>query len=393
MRTTLDAYAVEDTTVQLTWTGLPARRLTVGVGPAGTEVEVGPPAWANRRGRRSVLLSPAPGGPGAALLGGLAPSTTYDVWSQVPGAPRCTYGRITTLAPPPGPELYRLATVSDLHVGERSFGMAGAIRDVHAPSDGVEPYPVRAARAALDEARAWGAGTVVVKGDLTATSRPAQFRTVAALLRDSGMDPLVQLGNHDRRRTVDVAGLLAGIPVATGGRPLVHDLPGVRLVVGDSPSATDRRGHLGAEQIGRIAAAASGAPGAVVVALHHPPERWSVPTSYPPGLVQPDSRRLLAALRGANPATLIIAGHTHRNRTYRIGGQLIAEVGSTKDFPGGWAGYAVHEGGIRQVVRRTARPDVIAWTAATATSLGGIWGWWSPGTIADRCWSHAWPGG
>ncbi len=68
----------------------------------------------------------------------------------------------------------------------------------------------------------------------------------------------------------------------------------------------------------------------------------------------------------------------------------ITEVGSPKDYPGVWAGYAVHEGGIRQVVRRTADPQVIAWTEQCAGSLMGWWRYWSRGSLDSRCFSHAW---
>ena len=56
-----------------------------------------------------------------------------------------------------------------------------------------------------------------------------------------------------------------------------------------------------------------------------------------------------------------------------------------------WAGYAIHEGGIRQVVRRIAEPDCLAWNERTASSLGGLWGRWTPGKLADRCLTHPWP--
>ena len=99
----------------------------------------------------------------------------------------------------------------------------------------------------------------------------------------------------------------------------------------------------------------------------------------------------ISASVAANPATLIIAGHTHRNRRYPVGGLTVAEVGSTKDYPGQWAGYSVYEGGIRQVVFRVAEPSAIAWTESTRRVLGGIWGWWSPGRLSDRCWTLEWP--
>ena len=84
----------------------------------------------------------------------------------------------------------------------------------------------------------------------------------------------------------------------------------------------------------------------------------------------------------------MIAGHTHRNRRYRVRGIDVIEVGSTKDYPGQWAGYSVYEGGIRQVVRRVSQPDVIAWTEMTGRALGGLWRRWSPGSLADAMLDH-----
>jgi hypothetical protein len=88
---------------------------------------------------------------------------------------------------------------------------------------------------------------------------------------------------------------------------------------------------------------------------------------------------------------VITSGHTHRHRARRRGPLLLTEVGSPKDYPGTWAGYVVHEGGIRQVVRRVAAPDAIRWTEATKRALFGIWGRWSPGRLEDRCLTHVWP--
>ena len=96
-------------------------------------------------------------------------------------------------------------------------------------------------------------------------------------------------------------------------------------------------------------------------------------------------------MASANPATLVTAGHTHRNRRRRYGPIPITEVGSPKDYPGVWAGYAIHEGGIRQIVRRTADPSVLAWTERTGDTVMGQWRRWSPGSLDDRCFSHTWP--
>ncbi len=410
----LRVHAVEDTAVQLTWAGLPARRVVVGVGPRSVVVDAAPPAWRHLRTMGSRPITPWPAGPGAVVVDGLEPATTYPVWLREPGRSRIAAGRVTTLRPPPGELLSRFATVSDLHIGERRFGAFGAIVDgpplrggtggpcgggdgttfaggaIGAASGGsAEPYPVRCARAALDEARAWGATVVALKGDLTCRSRPAELAVAAEIVAGSGLRPLVQMGNHDTGRSLD-PGSVFGADVSFGGRVVVADLPGVRLVLGDSPVPGHKGGQIDEDQLGAIVAAVAEAEGPAVLALHHAPTAWPVPLSYPPGVRREDSRRLLAGLHRANPATIVLAGHSHRNRTYRVDGTLVSEVGSTKDFPGGWGGYAVHEGGIRQVVMRTARPDVMAWTEATSAALGGIWGLWSPGRLSDRCWSSTW---
>ena len=133
------------------------------------------------------------------------------------------------------------------------------------------------------------------------------------------------------------------------------------------------------------------APGGALLATHHPPFRTLVTTIWPPGILGLDGWRLLRAVASSNPATLVTAGHTHRNRRRRYGPIPITEVGSPKDYPGVWAGYAIHEGGIRQIVRRTADPHVLAWTERTGDTVMGQWRRWSPGSLDDRCFSHTWP--
>ncbi len=68
----------------------------------------------------------------------------------------------------------------------------------------------------------------------------------------------------------------------------------------------------------------------------------------------------------------------------------MTQVGSTHDYPGTWAGYVAHDGGLRQVVRRIVAPDAIAWTERTRHVLFGLWGRWSPGRLQDRCFTLRW---
>ncbi|MCU1381103.1 MAG: hypothetical protein JWN29_4086, partial [Acidimicrobiales bacterium] len=118
-----------------------------------------------------------------------------------------------------------------------------------------------------------------------------------------------------------------------------------------------------------------------------------IPTHWPPGVLGPESGRFLRALDESNPCAVVTSGHNHRHRDRRSGPVLVTEVGSPNDNPGTRAGYAVHEGGIRQVVRRVMAPDVLRWTEATKRTLFGIWGRWSPGSLEDRCLTLPWPAG
>jgi len=296
-------------------------------------------------------------------------------------------GAVRTLSPPPGRELYRFATVNDVHIGERAFGFRRTIRE----TDAVVPYPVRCLRAALDEARAWGAQRVVVKGDLTDLGRPKEFATVAEELSRLEVEVDVVLGNHDvgQNKTDGVPALRgAGLHVTTD--PVAVDIPGLRIVLTPTAVLPQGRGHLPRAVRDLVLELIQQAKTPVFVAAHHYPQRWRFTTNWPPGIPGNEAQPLLDAIDRTSPGAVFVSGHSHRHRLHRHGTLRIAEVGSTKDFPGAWAGYVVYEGGIRQVVRRVAEPSAIAWTDRTRWTLWGLWGLWSPGTLAGRCWSHEW---
>ncbi|CAN5426470.1 hypothetical protein BH18ACT1_BH18ACT1_17790 [soil metagenome] len=140
-----------------------------------------------------------------------------------------------------------------------------------------------------------------------------------------------------------------------------------------------------------MAAAVAGAQGPALVAIHQQPQRFRRTTHWPPGLPGPDADALLDALAAANPATLLTSGHTHRHRRRRHGPLVLTEVGATSDYPGTWAGYIVHAGGITQTVRRVAAPAALRWTDSTRHAFLGTWGTWAAWRREDRCFSHTWP--
>src|SRR5262249_36300833 len=137
---------------------------------------------------------------------------------------------VTTLPPPPGPLLSKVATLSDLHLGvSHHFG----VRE-HDPV--VTPFALRCAHAAVAEALAWGADAIVFRGDLTQHGRTDEWRQLGALLDSIPVPVGVLLGNHDLRYAKgDNAARKA---LAAIGRPFSDvtsiDVPGARIVLADS---------------------------------------------------------------------------------------------------------------------------------------------------------------
>jgi predicted phosphodiesterase len=363
----LDVFAVEDTTAQVCWSALPTGIVTVAAGPAEAKVE-------------------SDGRPGAVVLEGLSPASSYPL--TLDGMP---VGRLTTLPAPPGRLLCRFAALTDVHIGEKGFGPLVKVRE-RRRAPGTEPYALRCTRAALAEAAAWGADAVVVKGDITDKGRPGQLAAVGQLLAGVPVPLEVVPGNHDvASHASDMRAGLAPFGITVPHEPWARDLPGIRLVMGLSARPGMKGGRIGEDQRRALAELAGAAPGPAFVVLHHHLQRFALPHFYPPGIPAPQGDALLDALAAANPATVVGSGHTHRHRTRRHGSVVVTETGSTKDYPGTWTGYAVHEGGIRQVVRRVAAPDCMAWTERCRWAVAGVWGRWAPGPLGQRCFTHVWP--
>ena len=287
---------------------------------------------------------------------GLAPATRYDDLG------------VTTLAPPPGAELARVAVLTDTHVGAYGFGHLPRRRSRTAAADCL--------RSALRDSVAWGASLVVVKGDVTDHGTQAHWDEAEALFAECPVEVVLTFGNHDVQRRAMPRPLS---PV------LVRDLPGLRIVVADSTLPRKHGGHPPYEALDAIAGA-----GPTLLCFHHQLEKHVVPTHWPPGIPQPVSGRFLDRVAEANPTTIVTTGHTHRHRVRRHGPVTVSETASTKDYPSTWTGFVVHEGGVRQVARRVTDPAALAWSASTAQSFLRVWGWYSPGRIEDRCYTVAW---
>ena len=377
-------FAVEDRSLQLVWRAL---------GPGPVEV----------RAADTVVHVETDGGPGSVVLDDLPPRTTLEVTLRGDGAVVTSPDghtrpipahwrrlRATTLASPPGAELFRFATISDLHIGATRFGYRGTMIERPVPE---VAHPIRAAAAAIDDLDAWGAQLLLVKGDLTDNGRAKDWDSVGRLLADCPIPVDMLPGNHDRygaEGEPDPYDALEHLGHDMTRHVKHLDVPGLRLILADSTSFGHRTGRIRYLEDPILALLTSSSTPAFIT-LHHYAQRFPFPTFHPPGISSTEANPFIRQVAAVKPTTMISSGHTHRHRRRQVGPIVLTEVGSPKDYPGTWAGYVVHEGGIRQVVRRVSRPDILRWTDYSAAAALHAWGVWSPGWLSHRCFTHAWP--
>jgi hypothetical protein len=129
----------------------------------------------------------------------------------------------------------------------------------------------------------------------------------------------------------------------------------------------------------------------LVMGHHHP---WNPASAERPeryfGITPDDSERLVEVVARRPRIVAYTAGHTHRNRVRRFaatGDVPWVEVSAVKDYPGAWAEYRVHEGGIVQVFHRISSPEALVWTEKTRHMFGGLYGTYAFGALEDRCFS------
>ncbi|MCE9660993.1 MAG: metallophosphoesterase [Burkholderiales bacterium] len=178
------------------------------------------------------------------------------------------------------------------------------------------------------DVRAAAVDHVVVTGDITNFSLPAEFRQAAAwlaALAPAGALSLVP-GNHDALVPVAAAeglGLWSGWTRSAEGWPYTHRLGDLALIGLDSALPTApllARGRLGVEQLQRLERilVAEGAAGRVrIVALHHPPAAGAI--GWRKALA--DRQALADVLRRAG-AELVLHGHARDARLDALPGPV-----------------------------------------------------------------------
>ena len=366
-------WAVEDTAVQVAWGSLPA-------GPVEVSASFDSPA-----ANRPSTSQEHSGGPGALILSGLPSSTEMTVRVAWFGGETTVETR--TLETPPGELLSKIATISDLHLGSDHFGFFKQMR----PSP-AEPFAFESAHSAISESLDWGAEHLVVKGDAAHHGREEDFAEFGRLVDAFPSLPISAIpGNHD----VDFKGG-APLPQSVGNRGLSYerhvsrvDLEGVQIILGNTTVEMQGPGSLKPIRSDLLDLCSS-ADRPVMIVIHQQLQQTDPVRYWPPGISGTESRPFLDDLGRATERALVTSGHTHRNRARMHRTTLITEVASTHHWPGVWAGYAIHEGGIRQVVRRISSPPVIAWHEYSKNAVMTVWQRYAAGSVGQRCISHNW---
>lgn len=292
---------------------------------------------------------------------------------------------VRTLPRPAGELLATIATVNDVHIGELECGRVHGREDIGpvlSAEPGERPYPEMMSAAAVREIAALDPDLVVAKGDLTSVGSREEYQAFEALYRPAfGQRLAVTLGNHDHPAR---GACFDADPVA------FRDLDGATIAVVDTTRAGEVGGHLDAEQLERLDERAARADRPLMVFAHHPvadPELTPV-IGEGSGLDETSTAELVALVARRPAIAGWFAGHTHRNRVRRFdptGKTPFAEVASTKDFPGSWAEYRVHEGGIIAVHHRIGDPTALAWSERCRAMFFGLYPRWAFGAVEDRC--------
>jgi predicted phosphodiesterase len=325
----------------------------------------------------------------SARVGGLEPDTEYPL--TVEGAEPGVYlpASVRTLVRPPGRLVATIATANDVHFGEVECGRTGnpdadAVGPILRSAPGEPPYPETMNRAVVAEIARLDPDAVVVKGDLTDVGTPEQYAAFLAVYGALGERMYHVRGNHDA--FTDPA-------MAVEDAPYAVELDGVTLAVLDTVVPGADGGQLSADQVQWLDDLAAESAMPVLVFGHHyvsnVAETDDSGVSF--GINRADSRALVAVFAGRPAIAGYFAGHTHRNRVRRFDlapRVPCCEVACTKEYPGAWAEYRVHEGGYTQVVRRVAAPDAFAWAERTRDLYAGFYHDYALGPLEWRCFTQ-----
>ncbi len=305
----------------------------------------------------------------------LEPASTYTLLGQ----------EVATLARPAGELLSRITTVNDVHFGEVECGRIDDSPQgpIQRRAVGDPPYPEVMNRAAVHEMLAVEPAAVIVKGDLSQDGAPHEWSVFEACYRPAFGERLhVVRGNHDAYH---------GQTAYAGDQWIEVD--GLAIALIDTVIPLHTTGNITAPQLDWLADHAAASDRPVIVMGHH--QQWIAGANNSHRAddyfgLNPDASDGLADVIARHPRIIAYtAGHTHRHRIRHMPcGVPSIEIGCVKDFPGTWAEYRVHEGGVMQVVHRISDVDALRWSEQCRhlyQDFGIDYESYALGTLEDRC--------
>jgi predicted phosphodiesterase len=379
--------------------------------PADTTLRIGPAG-----GAKTSLTVEQNQTVHVARVDGLRPGAAYEYELVSAGKVMqpniANPGSFTTLVPPKGERIARIAVMNDLHIGEHCAGTLQTVGSTSVPPCFTgDHYSVRMVSAAVREIRKADVDLVIANGDLSDRGRYDEIRTALAILKRTRKPLVYTRGNHDRLydgcsedRDCLKAAAFAGLPKGHHALTTEQDL-GEKLTIVGLDSCDPESGHGDLNHNGQIEllekalARAAQRGRRVLLCFHHPVTPAAITTALPPisfGIEwQLGGQALEAAVKGQDHLMLALHGHTHRNYvSYSKGcAAPFLEAGTIKEYPGSWTRLDVHTDGIMRTSHRVSEPYNRQWIKTTAGEYFGAAPSYLRGPLAARCFVHRYEGG
>jgi hypothetical protein len=375
-------------------------------------------------------------------IDGLEPGTTYYWRAESAGRPAvptatprtdptsAAPAAFTTMVPPPGREIGRVAWLNDLHYGEQVAGLAYSNSSLPRgglppgfPVDPKHPYWRFMGHAAVQEAGRRGCTLLLANGDLSNEAEPAALLECKQALDrfgrlggtthvhpDGPRHYFVTRGNHDRWHsgatyaectTKDGLSDCFGDEFTGGFEPGTqhfsitfgdHDAR-YRFVGLDSNDGS-KTGVLRQSELDYLAAELDRGEWTIPL-FHHPASATASLSGVPPvtdGLDVQDAQKFRDLLGGYDNVAGVYAGHTHRNNfstNTETGSVPYFEGGAVKEYPGGYTVVRIFEGGYLVNFWKTSAPECRAWSERSRGEYLGLGPDYQLGSLTDRNWSYA----
>jgi 3',5'-cyclic-AMP phosphodiesterase len=377
-------------------------------------------------------------------IAGLRPGTTYYWRAESAGQPAVPTVTprtdptsaappvFTTMVPPPGREIGRVAWLNDLHYGEQTSGLIYGNSSLPRgglppgfPVDPDHPYWRFMGSGAVSEAAGRGCTLLLANGDLSNEAEPSALSECKGVLDSFGQlggttdvvagadrHYFVTRGNHDRwhsgaiysQCTTDSTGTLhdcfgdsftAGFEPGTQHFSITFGDSSARYrFVGLDSNDGSSTGVLRQSELDYLAAELDrGDP--TIPLFHHPASATASLSGVPPvqdGLDTQDAAKFRQLLSGRDNVAGVYAGHTHRNNfstNVETGAVPYFEGGAVKEYPGGYTVVRMFEGGYMANFWKTSAAEARAWSERSRGEYFGLGPDYFLGSLGDRNWSYA----